>query len=104
MILSRPRLGGLIVDIVCRFVVPFITVNLYKKGGVEMTMGERLTAARKNSGLTLEQIAEILDISYQAYRKYEKGLCNPSVEVLIKISKMYGLSTDYILGLSDKMK
>lgn len=66
-----------------------------------MTIGERLTAARKESGLTLEKISEILDISYQAYRKYEKNLCYPSVEVLIKISKMYGISTDYILGLSE---
>ena len=64
-----------------------------------MTIGERLTAARKESGLTLEKISEILDISYQAYRKYEKDLCYPSVEVLIKISKMYGISSDYILGL-----
>ncbi len=67
-----------------------------------MTIGERLTAARKESGLTLEKISEILDISYQAYRKYEKDLCYPSVEVLIKISKMYGISSDYILGLSEK--
>lgn len=67
-----------------------------------MTIGERLTAARKESGLTLEKISEILDISYQAYRKYEKDLCLPSVTVLIKISKMYGISTDYILGLSNE--
>ncbi len=67
-----------------------------------MTIGDRLTAARKESGLTLEKISEILDISYQAYRKYEKDLCYPSVEVLIKISKMYGISSDYILGLSEK--
>ncbi len=67
-----------------------------------MTIGDRLTAARKESGLTLEKISEILDISYQAYRKYEKDLCYPSVEVLIKISKMYGISTDYILGLSEE--
>ena len=67
-----------------------------------MTIGERLTAARKESGLTLEKISEILDISYQAYRKYEKDLCYPSVEVLIKISKMYGISSDYILGLWEK--
>ena len=67
-----------------------------------MTIGERLTAARKESGLTLEKISEILDISYQAYRKYEKDLCYPSVEVLIKISKMYGISSDYILELTEK--
>ena len=66
-----------------------------------MTMGQRLQEERKTSKLTLEAISETLDISYQAYRKFEKDLCYPSVETLIKIAKMYNLSTDYILGLTD---
>lgn len=67
-----------------------------------MTTGERLTAARKKSRLTQEQISEILGITYQAYWKYEKDICYPSADILIKISKMYGISTDYILGLTDE--
>ena len=66
-----------------------------------MTTGEKLYELRKGSGLTLEQIAEILDISYQAYRKYEKDMCYPSAETLIRIAQMYNVSADYILGLSD---
>lgn len=66
-----------------------------------MTTGERLYEIRKSSKLTLEQIAEILDISYQAYRKYEKDICYPSAETLIRLARMYNVSTDYILGLSD---
>lgn len=70
-----------------------------------MTTGERLYQERKASKITLEKISEILDISYQAYRKFEKDICYPSVETLIKIAKMYNLSTDYILGLTeDKRK
>lgn len=70
-----------------------------------MTTGERLTLERKNSSLTLEKISEILGISYQAYRKFEKDICYPSAETLIAIAKMYNLSTDYILGLTeDKRK
>lgn len=70
-----------------------------------MTTGERLTIERKNSKLTLEKISEILGISYQAYRKFEKDICYPSAETLISIAKMYNLSTDYILGLTeDKRK
>ncbi len=70
-----------------------------------MTIGQRLQAERKISQMTLEKISETLDISYQAYRKFEKDICYPSVETLIKIAKMYNLSTDYILGLTeDKRK
>ncbi len=70
-----------------------------------MTTGERLYNERKQSKMTLEKIAEELNISYQAYRKFEKNECYPSVETLIKIAKMYNLSTDYILGLTnDKRK
>ncbi len=66
-----------------------------------MTTGERLYKERKQSKMTLEQIADYLDISYQAYRKYEKDICFPSAETLKLIAKMYQVSTDYILGLTD---
>ena len=66
-----------------------------------MSMGKRLTTERKLSKLTLEKISEYLGISYQAYRKYEKDVCYPSVEILVKIAKMYNTSTDYIVGLTD---
>lgn len=60
-------------------------------------LGDRLYRARKEKGLTLEKIAEELDISYQAYRKFEKNECYPKVETLIKIAIMYNLSIDYLL-------
>lgn len=66
-----------------------------------MTTGQRLEEERKQSKLTLEKISEIIGISYQAYRKIEKDICYPSCETLITIAKMYNLSTDYILGLTD---
>ena len=70
-----------------------------------MTMGQRLNDERKLSKLTLEKISENLGISYQAYRKYEKDICYPSIEILIKLAKMYNTSTDYIVGLTnDKRK
>lgn len=70
-----------------------------------MTTGERLYKERKEKKITLEKISEILDISYQAYRKFEKDICFPSAETLKSIAKMYEVSTDYILCLTeDKRK
>lgn len=69
-----------------------------------MTTGKRLEQLRKENKLTLEKIGEILGISYQAYIKYEKDKCYPSAQNLIKISKMYNVSTDYILCISKDKK
>ena len=69
-----------------------------------MTIGERLYSLRKESKLKLEEIEETIGVSYQAYRKYENNICNPSVDTLIKIAKMFNVSTDYILGLSEEKR
>ena len=74
-----------------------------KKGDDKM-LGDRLYNARKESGLTLEKIEEIIGISYQAYRKFEKNQCYPKVETLMKIAEMYNLSVDYLLGYIDEKK
>lgn len=67
-------------------------------------LGDRLYIARIESGMTLEKIAEKLDISYQAYRKFEKNICYPKVETLMKIGEMYNLSFDYLLGYTNEKK
>ena len=66
-----------------------------------MTTGERLYNERKNKKITLEKISEIIGISYQAYRKFEKDICLPSSATLKKLAKLYDVSCDYILGLTD---
>ena len=66
--------------------------------------GERIHIARLESKMTLEQISEKIGISYQTYRKIEKGLNNPSFETMIKIAEMYNLSIDYLLGYTNEKK
>ena len=66
-----------------------------------MTTGQRLYNERKNKKITLEKISELIGISYQAYRKFEKDICLPSSATLKKLAKLYDVSCDYILGLTD---
>lgn len=66
-----------------------------------MSFGKRLYGIRKESSYTLEFISEKLEISYQAYRKYENDKCFPSVTTLIKIAQLFKVSTDYLLELSE---
>lgn len=64
----------------------------YKK-----SMGERLKIQRKLHHLTQEQIAEKLDISIKHYSEAERGITGLSVENLIKVSELLGVSLDYLL-------
>ena len=52
----------------------------------------------------LKEICEHLFCDQSLYSKYERGLRNVPVEVIIKLAHYYGTSTDYILGLTDSKR
>ncbi len=52
---------------------------------------------RKSCNFTQEELAEKLDISRQAVSKWETGKTVPDMDVLLKISKLYGISINDIL-------
>lgn len=59
--------------------------------------GERLRHQRNSFHLTQEEVAEKLGIGFRYYQMLEQGYRNPSISVLIKISKVLSISTDYLL-------
>ena len=61
----------------------------------------RIRAVREDKDLTQKQMAEYLKIHQTTYSDYELGNLNIPADVLIKLSKFYNVSTDYILGLTD---
>ncbi len=63
-----------------------------------MTLGEKIKAARKNAGLTQEQMAEKLMISRPAITKWESDKGIPDIENLKAISKLLDVSLDYLLN------
>ncbi len=62
-----------------------------------MTCGEKITIIRKEQNLTQEQFAELLNVSRQSVSKWENGISFPDTEKLIKISKLFSCSLDYLL-------
>ncbi|MBR7100422.1 MAG: helix-turn-helix transcriptional regulator [Clostridia bacterium] len=62
---------------------------------------ERLKEMRKIYGYTQRQMAEFLNISQPSYIRYENGSAEPSQENLLKISEIFDVSTDYLLGKDD---
>ncbi len=64
----------------------------------------RLKAIREDSDVTQKQLAEYLHIGQNTYSQYENGQRGLPIDVLIKLAKYFGTSTDYILGLTDERK
>ncbi len=62
---------------------------------------ERLRNLREDSDKTQSDLAEFLHMTQNAYSQYETGARTPSIECIIKISDFYGVSVDYLLGLTD---
>ncbi|MCM1008071.1 MAG: helix-turn-helix domain-containing protein [Ruminococcus flavefaciens] len=64
---------------------------------------ELLIEEKKDSDPTLSETkqAELIDIPYQTFHKYVKGIAECPIRNLAKIADYYKVSTDYLLGLSE---
>lgn len=71
------------------------------RGDVDMQF-QRLEDLRIDADKTQVEIAKVLSCDREVYRRYEKGIREIPVWALIKLARYYGVSTDYILGLSNE--
>ena len=62
-----------------------------------MTFGEKLQALRKSRGWSQEQLAERIAVSRQAVSKWESEAAAPDTANVLEISRLFGVSTDYLL-------
>lgn len=69
-----------------------------------MVFGEVLRELRNNMGLTQAELASELNLSRAAVAGYENSGKEPTFEVLIRVAKYFGVTTDYILGLKQQSK
>ena len=67
-------------------------------------MYQRIRDLRENHDLKQRQVAEYLNCSQQVYSNYELGQRDIPTEVLIRLSRFYNVSVDYILGLTQNPK
>ena len=63
-----------------------------------MTLGEKLTQARKAAGLTQADAAAKLNVSRQAVSRWERGQSKPSTEKLLALGGLYGISINQLLN------
>ena len=67
-----------------------------------VNLGERLKKLRTESKLTQTQVSERIGVAISAVSSYESGIRLPSYPVLIKLSRLYHVTTDYLLGVKSK--
>jgi len=65
-------------------------------------IGERLQEIRKDNRDTQLTLANKLHVSLHAVRCWEQNKSAPSHDTLVAICKLYHVSSDYLLGLSDE--
>lgn len=61
----------------------------------------RLKQLREDSDTKQATLAEYLHICQNTYSQYENGQRQLPIDVLIKLARYYGVSADYILGMTD---
>lgn len=49
-----------------------------------------------------KELADILFVNQTAVSQWERGITTPSSQLLIKLSELYGVTTDYLLGRDEK--
>lgn len=64
----------------------------------------RLIELRNEFGFSQSDVAKHLGISRQAYGHYETGAREPDNTTIVRLARLYDVSTDYLLGISDEKK
>ncbi|GIQ69135.1 XRE family transcriptional regulator [Xylanibacillus composti] len=68
-----------------------------------MIFGEKLKNERKQRGWSQEELAEKLYVSRQSVSKWENGQNYPSIEIIIKVSDLLGVTIDELLRSDEEL-
>lgn len=64
---------------------------------------EKIKSLRTNSGMSQVQLAERLGITKSAVNAWESGTNSPSLSYIVKLAQIFGVSTDYLLGVNERL-
>jgi len=65
-------------------------------------MYRRIRDLREDKDMTQTEMAKILNCSQRIYSNYECGDVDIPTQILIKLAQYHNVSTDYLLGLTDR--
>ena len=64
--------------------------------------GTRIKELRQSLGMNQVQFGKSLNVTKQSVSNWENGNIQPSIDMLIKISSTFSVSTDYLLGITSE--
>lgn len=64
-------------------------------------LGQRVHELRLASGWSQVELAKRLSVSKQAVSNWENDNIQPSIEMLMRMARIFGVTTDYLLGLEN---
>ena len=64
-------------------------------------LGQRIYELRTARGWNQVQLAQKLNITKQTVSNWENENIQPSIEMLVRLSKLFSVSSDYLLGLNE---
>ena len=67
---------------------------------MNLKIGENIRFLRRKSGLTQEELADALNISFQSVSKWERGESLPDLALLPAIANFFAVTTDELLGMA----
>lgn len=66
-----------------------------------MFWNKRIKDLRMDANMTIVELAKKLDISERTLSRYESGISEPTIGILIKMNLIFGVSIDYICAIKD---
>ena len=69
-----------------------------------MVIAERLRTLRRERELSKRELVGQLPINYSTYANYESGFREPNSEVLQMLARFYGVSIDYLMGMTENRR
>ena len=62
-----------------------------------MTIADKIISLRKRNGWSQEELAEQMNVSRQSVSKWESGQSIPDINKILELSRIFGVTTDYLL-------
>lgn len=76
-------------------------LNKYTHTKVGDKMENRIKEVRRSLGYTQKEVSEKLGLSRTQYIKHEQGKTRMPVDIIVRLSKLFNVSTDYLLNLKN---
>lgn len=64
---------------------------------------DKIKSLREHLGMSQVQLAERLGVTKSAVNAWESGTNSPSITYIVKLAQIFGTSTDYLLGVNERL-